>query len=183
MLSEKIWKLFQRNLEDTKGVSRRCKYKKNTGYVKAKRRGQTDLQWQTKHYKENKRLSSTNPTDSSWFFPHSWHITGFVTILTRRVTLVVQELLTLPEHPSSTPVVSGVRVTRSLVLCVYFVDRCLSFLPFLLSVLQFTDPDYPFWFKLFFELQCSERLNSAFFTIETRRIIWYWTPVYVIDYK
>jgi hypothetical protein len=36
-------------------------------------------------------------------------------------------------HPSGapefTPVFSGVRVTRSLVLCVCFVDRCLSFVP------------------------------------------------------
>jgi hypothetical protein len=31
------------------------------------------------------------------------------------------------EHLSSPPVLSGVRVTRSLVLCVCFVDRCLSF--------------------------------------------------------
>ena len=38
-----------------------------------------------------------------------------------------QELLTLPEHMSSPPVFSGVRFTRSLVLCVCFVDRCLSF--------------------------------------------------------
>jgi hypothetical protein len=30
-------------------------------------------------------------------------------------------------HP---PVFSGIRVTRSLVLCVWFVDRCLSFCPF-----------------------------------------------------
>ena len=37
------------------------------------------------------------------------------------------ELLTLPEHLSSPPVFSGVCVTRSLVLCVCFVDRCLSF--------------------------------------------------------
>jgi hypothetical protein len=29
-----------------------------------------------------------------------------------------------------TPVFTGVRVTRSLVLCVGFVDRCLSFCPF-----------------------------------------------------
>ena len=32
----------------------------------------------------------------------------------------------LPEHLSSPPFFSGVRVTRSLVLCVCFVDRCLS---------------------------------------------------------
>ena len=57
-------------------------------------------------------------------------ITGFVAILTRRVPLVEQELPTLPEHLSSPPVFSGVRVTRSLVLYVCFVDRCLSFCTF-----------------------------------------------------
>ena len=36
-------------------------------------------------------------------------------------------LLILPEHLGSTPVFSGVRVTRSLVICVNFVDHCLSF--------------------------------------------------------
>jgi hypothetical protein len=55
--------------------------------------------------------------------------TGFVTRLTRRVPQVVQELHTLPEHLSVPPVCSGVRVTRSLVLCVCFVHRCLSFWP------------------------------------------------------
>jgi hypothetical protein len=43
---------------------------------------------------------------------------------------VEQELLTLPEHLSSPTVFSGVRITRSLVLCVCFVDRCLTFCPF-----------------------------------------------------
>ena len=63
-------------------------------------------------------------------FPHSRLITGFVTRLTRRVPLVKQKLLTLPEHLSSPLVFSGVRVTRSLVLSVCFVDRCLSFCTF-----------------------------------------------------
>ena len=36
----------------------------------------------------------------------------------------------IPEHLSSPPVFSGVRVTRSLVLYVCFVDRCLSFCTF-----------------------------------------------------
>ena len=36
--------------------------------------------------------------------------------------------------PEFTPVFSGVRVTRSLVLCVCFVDRCLSFVLFLLTI-------------------------------------------------
>jgi hypothetical protein len=47
---------------------------------------------------------------------------------------VEQELLTLPEHMSSPPVFSGVRVTRSLVLHVCFVDRCLPFCLFLLAI-------------------------------------------------
>ena len=46
------------------------------------------------------------------------------------MSLVVQELLTLPEHLSSPPVFSGVPVNRSLVLYVCFVDRCLSFCAF-----------------------------------------------------
>ena len=40
------------------------------------------------------------------------------------------QYLTLPEHLSSPPFFSGVRVTRSLVLCVYFVDPCLFFCTF-----------------------------------------------------
>ena len=46
--------------------------------------------------------------------------------LTWRVPLVKQELLTLPEHLSSLTVFSRVRVNRSLVLCVCFVVRCLT---------------------------------------------------------
>ena len=60
-------------------------------------------------------------------FPRSWLITGFVTRLTRLVSLVVQERLTLPEHLSSPSVFSGVRVTRficmfcrSLLVLLYF---------------------------------------------------------------
>ena len=41
--------------------------------------------------------------------------------------LVEQELLTIPRHMSSPRGISGYHVTRSLVLCVCFVDRCLSF--------------------------------------------------------
>jgi hypothetical protein len=68
--------------------------------------------------------------NTSRSFPRSRLITGFVTRLTRRVPLVEQELLTLLEHLSSPPVFSGVRVTRSLVLYVCFVDRCLFFCTF-----------------------------------------------------
>ena len=63
-------------------------------------------------------------------FPHPWLITGFVTILTRRVPLMEQELVILPDNLSSPPVFSGVRVTRSLVSWVCVADRCLSLLYF-----------------------------------------------------
>jgi hypothetical protein len=88
-------------------------------------------------------------------FPHSWLLTGFASRLTRRLPLVEQELLTLPELLSSTPVFSGIRVTRSLVLWVCFVDRCLPFLATVLSVLRFTDSDYTFGiFKLLLYKAC-----------------------------
>jgi hypothetical protein len=83
------------------------------------------------------------------------YISGFVTRLTRPVPLVAQELPTIPEHLSSLPDFSGVRVTRSLVLSVCFVERCLSFYNLLLAIvlsvlLRFTDSDYLFGiFKLF----------------------------------
>jgi hypothetical protein len=58
------------------------------------------------------------------FLVISSFMTWFVTRLARRVPLVEQELLIFPEQLSSPPVFSGVRVTRSLVLCVCFVDHC-----------------------------------------------------------
>jgi hypothetical protein len=72
-------------------------------------------------------------------FPHSWLFTGFVTRLTRLVPLLEQELLTLPEHLNSPPVFSSIRVTQSLVLYVYFVDRCLYFFFWPLCWLFFFD--------------------------------------------
>ena len=91
-------------------------------------------------------------------FPHSQLITGFVIRLTRRVSLVEQKLLILPEHLSSPPIFNGVRVTRYLVLCVCLVDRCLSFCTFTFghfvvcssSIYEFY---YPFGiFKLFIHI-------------------------------
>ena len=67
--------------------------------------------------------------NTSQAFPHSIRITGFVTKLTRRVPLIEQGLSTLPEHLSSHPVLVSFFVW-SLVVCVCFVDRCLSFFSF-----------------------------------------------------
>ena len=87
-------------------------------------------------------------------FPHSWLITGFVTGSTRRLPLVEQELLTFPEHRSSPPIFSGVRVTRSLVCrslfvllyfflwslcCLFFFDIRILITPHFLSLLHFVE--------------------------------------------
>ena len=94
---------------------------------------------------------------TSLSFPHSRLITGFVARLTRRLPLVEQELLTLLDHPISPLFFNGVRLTRSLVLYICFVDLCLSFCTFfgviVLSVfLRYTDSDCSFGiFKLFWQ--------------------------------
>jgi hypothetical protein len=77
-----------------------------------------------------------------------WLITGFVTRLIRRVSLVEQERLTLPEHLSSPPVFSGVRVSRSLVLYVCFVDHCLFFCTFSFGHCVCSSSIYGFWLPL-----------------------------------
>ena len=85
-------------------------------------------------------------------FPHSSLITSFVTPKSTTMGVYVeQELLTLPEHLSSPPVFSGVRVTRSLVFCVMYWMfvllslHCLSFLDLRLLVdfLTFLNHIYP----------------------------------------
>ena len=55
-------------------------------------------------------------------------ITWFVTRVPRRLLLMGQELLTLPEHMSSSRGLSGIHVARSLIFCILFVDHCLSLL-------------------------------------------------------
>jgi hypothetical protein len=102
-------------------------------------------------------------------FPHSRLITGSVTRLTRRVPLVEQELPTLPEHLISPPVLTGVRVTRSLVLYVCFVDRCLSFCTFSFGHCVVCSSIYEFWLPLWYlqtllkdMLDCAQKNISSF---------------------
>ena len=88
---------------------------------------------------------------TSQSFPRSWLIPGFVTRLTRRVSLVEQKLPTLPEYLSSPPVFCGVRVTRSLVLYVCFVDQCLSFCTFSFGhCVDCSSSIYGFWLPLWY---------------------------------
>ena len=61
--------------------------------------------------------------------------------------LVEQELLTLPEHTNSSPICCGVRVTRSVVLSVCCVDRCLSF--FFSQLCCLFSSIYGFWLPLY----------------------------------
>jgi hypothetical protein len=77
--------------------------------------------------------------NTSLSFPHSSLITGFVARLTRRVSLVEQELPTLPEHMSSPPIFSGVRVTRSFLMLCCSLFVLLSFLFWPLCCLSFFD--------------------------------------------
>ena len=51
-------------------------------------------------------------------FPHSYLITWFETRVILRLPHVEQELPTLPDHLSSPPVLSGIRVARSFIFCV-----------------------------------------------------------------
>jgi hypothetical protein len=65
----------------------------------------------------------------------------------RKKMKIWKELLNLPEHLSSLSVLSDFRVTRSLVLCVCFPDRC-PFVLFLLAIVfsilvRFTYFNYP----------------------------------------
>ena len=109
-------------------------------------------------------------------FPHSRLITGFITRLTRRMPLVEQELL--PEHRSLSSVFSGVRVTRSLVLYVCFVDPCLSFCTFFLAIvlsilLRYTDFDCPFGiFKPFLRTRSSSS-NKGIFPAVIKTFCWF----------
>jgi hypothetical protein len=109
-----------------------------------------------------------------WFF--SVGLKSKMVVIIENIS-IVRNCLPFQRTEVHPPVFSGVRVTRSLVLCLCFVDRCLSFYPFsfghfgvcsspnpivvcpfilfLLAIvvsvlLRFTDSDYPFGiFKLF----------------------------------
>jgi hypothetical protein len=74
--------------------------------------------------------TTTAPLIAKTRVKNYWIFSSYQLNLTRRVPLVEQELPTLPEHLSSPPVFTGVRVTRSLILYVCFVDRCSYFCPF-----------------------------------------------------
>ena len=65
-------------------------------------------------------------------------------------------------HPQ---IFSGVRVTRSLVLCVCFVDRCLSFFPWSSCCLSFFD----LWILVTLLISSNSSCNKRKMTAATRR--------------
>jgi hypothetical protein len=82
---------------------------------------------------------------------------------------------TLPGHLSSPLVVSGVRVTRSLVLCVCFINHCLSICTFSFGhCIVCSSSIYRFWLSLWY-LQTRLDLKgiSSCFTSGTRQLMVY----------
>ena len=59
----------------------------------------------------------------------------FVARVTRLVLLVEQELLSHPEHLSSSLFCSGLRVAQPVIFYICFEDHCFSFSPFVFSFL------------------------------------------------
>jgi hypothetical protein len=98
-----IFNFIQEEFEDTKGIIRIRISKKNRQHrdqkKKINRQPLCHICWPlwnicvTSHYGYVALVVSTSRS-----FPHSCFITGFVTRLIRRVSLVEQELLTLSEH-------------------------------------------------------------------------------------
>jgi hypothetical protein len=98
----------------------------------------------------NKKISPFQEWLSS---QHSGLNIWFSQNVARRVSLVEQELLTLPKHLSSPPVFCGVHVTRSLVLYVCFVDLCLSFCTIsFCHCIVCSSSIYGFWLLLVYQL-------------------------------
>jgi hypothetical protein len=110
-------------------------------------------------------------------FPHWWLITGFVIRLTWQVSLVEQELHTLPEHLSSPPIFSGLRVTWSLVLCVCFVDRCMFFCIFYIGhCVVCSSSIYGFWLPLWY-------LQTLLVTSQVLMTFIVWNFVYFVIHR
>ena len=90
---------------------------------------------------------------TSWSFPHLWLITGFVTDATSGAGTAYHSVAPefTPPPPPPPTILSGVRVTRSLVLCVCFVDRCLLFCTFSFDhCVVCPSSIYGFWLPLWY---------------------------------
>ena len=108
----------------------------------AKRLNQSFLRISKKATKQNLVITSRVLRSPAWLGWPLWTICvtndhGNVPLVVKHIPIL--SLHTLPEHLISPPVFSGVRVIQSYVLCVGFVDRCLSFSFWPLRCLFFFD--------------------------------------------
>jgi hypothetical protein len=132
-----------------------------------------------------------------------WNAATYIWKVHNGKILEEQELFTLPEHLSSPPVFSGVRITRSLLLCVCFVDRFFGHFVLFSFDHCVVSPSsiYGFWLPLWylqtiltcdwgsktkladnrskgdFELRCSGRVNSSCSSSGTCRVNLVTNPV------
>ena len=101
---------------------------------------------------------------TSWSFPHSRHVTWFVTRVTLRMPPVEQELLTIQGYPRSLPGFRVVRVARLLVYClVYYryIFRCLPFFVWSLCCLSFIYGIRPLWYiQTLLKRESEKRVNN-----------------------
>ena len=98
--------------------------------------------------------------------------TEIVTGVTRRVSLVKQQLLTLPEHRSSPPIFCGIRVVFRRSLFVLFR------LAIVLYVLWSTASDYPVWYLQAFIIwtqQEHDTWSSTIYSIRSEEELSYHT--------
>ena len=97
----------------------------------------------------------------------SWLIIGNATRVPRSVPLEEEELLTFPVHLSSSLVLSGIRVTQFLLLCVMFCRTLFLILSwFFLSFgycIVYPLSIYGFWLPIFKLLQTFLTLHSHFY--------------------
>ena len=105
----------------------------------------------------NCSTSCTHPLRYSWqqfgdSYPVIYDKRKVVTMLVSYLNFhSLQNRNTLPEHLSSSRFCCGVHVTRSFVLCVCFVDRCLSLCPFSFGICVVCSSSiYGFWLPLWY---------------------------------
>ena len=103
--------------------------------------------------------------------PHAWRITGFVTIVARRVSLVEQKLFTSSEHMSSSPVFSGVHVAQSLVFYV-MLSRSLFVLVSFDHCIIYPSSIYGFSLCMYYCWYPINRFSIAIYSCLSKDRIW-----------
>ena len=108
---------------------------------------------------------------TSQSFPNSWLITGLVTKVTRRVSLVEHDLLTIPEHPSSPRDFSGIHFAQFLVFCIalcrslFVVGHCVVC----------PSSIYGFWFHFgIFKIFLRDSMSQTWIQVQPQ--IWNYRP-------